>query len=262
MSARMSASAERGTRSFFRDRYDPMLGDYSDFSVNALVCLHHETALRALTSVCGDGMIGRVVDIGCAVGDFTHKLKVCFPKTWVVGIDFLYDGLERGRQRYHELSLIQAELPVIPLADNCASLVVCMEILYYLDDEAKEKAVNEIVRVLAKDGLLLMTTNLGKEGRYFSEKGLLDLFEDRFVLISSRLEYCRVYRAFNVLCKKVRRYLQCVVRPPRLAKWLTLSLTLLRQNMFIARIGVLVGWFLLRNRAVTNGAYLFRVRSE
>jgi len=77
-----------------------------------------------------------------------------------VGIDLVMSALETARSR--GVQVVRGDVAVLPLADNCASVVVAGEILEHVADV--DSVVSEICRVLRPGGTVVIDTL--SEGRF------------------------------------------------------------------------------------------------
>ncbi|WP_058043956.1 class I SAM-dependent methyltransferase [Streptomyces roseifaciens] len=122
-----------------------------------------EVIVRSLTEHHGEGAppLGLVVDIGCGRGTTTRVLAEQLRPTSLVGVDLapalLADARDRvGRQREVRAEFVQADFHQLPLADGSAGAVVAAFCLYH--SPQPERALAEIARVLAGDGLAVLVT--------------------------------------------------------------------------------------------------------
>jgi ubiquinone/menaquinone biosynthesis C-methylase UbiE len=240
---------------YFESRYDPGRGDYLRINQVAAYRLHHQAALSLLRTATRDsGRPLTIVDAGCACGDFSALVDAALPGWRVVGLDFVWQGLVEGHARYPNLRLVQGRLPDLPFGTGGVDVVVCMEVLYYLERDALARAIREVARVLAPGGYLLVGTTLGDPARYFTEQTLINALAPSFVLEGSNYEHGRPYTALMRALRRVE------VRLPQ-GNMLRRLLLRVRCSTGLARGARAVGG-LLGRRAVSNGTFLFRSRQE
>ena len=67
----------------------------------ALTRFHHMEALSLLRSITR--IDGRIMDIGCACGDFTAEVATTYPESTVIGLDFVDTGFEEVGRCYPEI---------------------------------------------------------------------------------------------------------------------------------------------------------------
>lgn len=86
--------------------------------------------------------LGSALEVGCSIGVFTRQLAMRCER--VVGIDFSPRALALARARVGELmnvQLCQASFPE-QVPEGQWDVVVCSEVLYYLDQEGLQQATH------------------------------------------------------------------------------------------------------------------------
>ena len=109
----------------------------------------------------------RALDVGSGEGHFSKMLlKFCDS---VDGIDISESAITRAKSKYHGYSSIEffAEDVTTTCIDRKYDLVVCAEILYYLNRSQLTKAISRIYTLLNRNGYLL----IGNIKRIRSNKG-------------------------------------------------------------------------------------------
>lgn len=98
------------------------------------------------------GRTGVALDLGCGTGAGLDELaRRCGA---VLGLDLRPEGLADTRRRFPASWLVQADAARLPLAEGSVDLVLALDVLEHLDDEA---ALREIRRVLRPGGMLVLT---------------------------------------------------------------------------------------------------------
>jgi ubiquinone/menaquinone biosynthesis C-methylase UbiE len=95
----------------------------------------------------------RVLDLGCAEGEFTAALADHGARP--IGVDVAAEPLRRGRQRFPHVQFARAD-PALPFGDGEFTLVWAGELLEHVQDGLTLLA--EVSRVLRPGGRLLVTT--------------------------------------------------------------------------------------------------------
>ena len=94
-----------------------------------------------------------VVDLGCGVGDLFRILRADLR---LIGLDTslptLQYALKVGRTK---ALVINGSLYELPISDGMADVVICLEVLEHLRDDAR--ALDEIVRILRPGGRLILS---------------------------------------------------------------------------------------------------------
>ncbi|MEU9997585.1 methyltransferase domain-containing protein [Streptomyces sp. NPDC050848] len=95
---------------------------------------------------------GRVVDIGCGNGTFTRRLRQERPDLAVLGLD-IAPGILAGVPG----PVAVAEATRLPLASGSVDGALALYMLYHVPDIPR--AVEELARVVTRDGLVIASTN-------------------------------------------------------------------------------------------------------
>lgn len=97
------------------------------------------------------GVRGAVADVGCGNGKFVQRLHTERPDLTVVPMD-ISPGILTGTP-----GAVVADAQQLPIADGALSAALAMHMLYHVKDQ--QRAVRELDRVLASDGIALISTN-------------------------------------------------------------------------------------------------------
>ena len=178
-----------GSREWF-DRQAQQTGasSYFNHERDGYQIFRHDRILGRLSTKLGRTTCA--VDLGCATGALTSRLGVTLDCSRLVGMDFVPAVLPRPGSGV-DGHYAAAALPHVPLASECADLVILSEVLYYLSPEDRARALTEVERVLRPGGHVLITSSYG-EG-YFDEEGLIALLGQRFAVEGCWFDHCRLY---------------------------------------------------------------------
>jgi SAM-dependent methyltransferase len=107
---------------------------------------------------------GALLDAGCGTGGFL---------AWAAqrgfgplsGIDVAPQALDAARRRLPGADLRQAPLWELPFDGGAFAVVVCNDVLQHVEEQHEARSVQELRRVLARDGALLLRTNGGLRAR-------------------------------------------------------------------------------------------------
>ncbi|MFF3497977.1 class I SAM-dependent methyltransferase [Streptomyces sp. NPDC003247] len=111
------------------------------------------------------GVRGRVVDVGCGNGTFMQRLRRDRPDLHLLGLD-IAPGILTGVPG----PVAVADATRLPLATGSVDAALALHMLYHVPDIPQ--AVRELSRVVARDGLVIASTNSGRD-----KAGLDDLWQ-------------------------------------------------------------------------------------
>lgn len=98
--------------------------------------------LGRLTAVLGP-IEGTLVDVGVGEGlALERMLPVGYP---AIGVEYRFDKVDVARRRLPQLAGLRADAGMLPLADRCADLVTCIELLEHLP--SYRPAIDELARI-------------------------------------------------------------------------------------------------------------------
>jgi len=106
--------------------------------------------------------IGSALELGCSIGVFTTQLAACCKQ--VLALDFAPRALALARERVGELEnvqLLQASFPE-QAPPGPWDLVLCSEILYYLDEQALLRATRWLAGQLQTGASVVAVSWRGK----------------------------------------------------------------------------------------------------
>lgn len=131
---------------FFDHFFDD--GDPFGFDINPEERLKFQKTLE----VCGEGPLGRVLELGCAVGSFTEILA---PRaTDVLALDVSQAAVDQVARRLRDHPNVRAKAMTIPteFPDETFDLIVASDVLYYLSVEELKQCLGRIEAALADGG--------------------------------------------------------------------------------------------------------------
>lgn len=94
----------------------------------------------------------QVLDLGCGTGMMANLLEERGHR--VVALDLRPEGLAAIRTANPRLSVVQADVTKLPLANACCDLVLLLDVLEHADDR---RVMAEVFRVLRPGGIALAT---------------------------------------------------------------------------------------------------------
>lgn len=97
-----------------------------------------------------------VLDIPCGMGWGTSLLTGCRK---VVGVDIAVVAIKEARDRYgNRATFLVGDMSDIPARNNSFDVITCLEGIEHVSQERGERFLEQSVRVLRNDGLLLISS--------------------------------------------------------------------------------------------------------
>jgi len=126
----------------------------------------------------------RISDVGCSTGIFSNLLAEYFKELdpTVTAIDLSPVAIERARDKYKSIEFIQSDIGAYSKKNkNRDNLVVCLETLYYIEPGERGQAVEQLLNLLAPDGLLVISSFHGKSP-YLTKNEIIRLLDKTDIL--------------------------------------------------------------------------------
>ena len=186
-----------GTKEWFESQFSSheldTLGDKWGHRWRGSQKLRYKLSLSVIKNIVKNSRSLKILDIGCALGDFTSKVYHLNPRNEFYGIDISQKAIDYVSKKYKWLHAKPSALPDIPFPSNSFDLVIALEVLYYLEEKDRRNALHEIKRVLKNGGYLLVSGPLDGGKRYFSKDVVLQLLSKFFIIEHVTFNYAKVY---------------------------------------------------------------------
>ena len=95
-----------------------------------------------------------VLDVGGYDGFIVYKLIELLPNLKDIVVDLDKEGLNTAKG--YGLDTLSASGCALPIQDNSVDIVLCLDLIEHVEDDYK--LINEISRVLKRDGRVILTT--------------------------------------------------------------------------------------------------------
>jgi len=173
----------------------------------------------------------KILDIGCALGDFTVQVKELLQPKEIWAIDISEEAIKKAMIKYKQ-SGIKFKVNSLPhleeFKDSSFDLVLALEVLYYLGYRERIRAIEGIKRILKKEGLLLISVNIG-EPPYFQIDEFYNLISSFFQIKRVEYIYGKIYSFFETkllllkrtMFKKIIRFLLSIKKLVEVGQCLT-----------------------------------------
>jgi len=139
-----------------------------------------------------------ILDAGCGTG---HQLNYyCGDATAGIGVDFTEVAIRIARENFPKHQFLVQDLAGLEFEDEKFDKIVCFNTIEHIQDQ--DKAMKELKRVLKKDGVIVMGTNIRdslqwrlyqmfiKEQthtREFSVREFVDFVSQYFIIIETKV---------------------------------------------------------------------------
>lgn len=97
-----------------------------------------------------------ILDAGCGLGLISEKLLE--KKAKVYGIDYSLNNINYVRKKFKSKNFYCTSVTNLPFKNNFFDIIIYTEVIEHLNKEEQEKSLQELKRVLKKNGLLVLTT--------------------------------------------------------------------------------------------------------
>lgn len=115
---------------------------------------HYKEALCNIVPVHAEN----ILDVGCGTGTLTAMMKQTHPSSAIHGVDIDDNVLNIARQKFDNnsltISLHKGSVLQLPFDDNSFDAAFSCLVLHHLKTEDKQKAIQEIFRILKPGGTL------------------------------------------------------------------------------------------------------------
>lgn len=156
-----------------KDGWPKTKNDYEEFwsNKNALEFYYQPERIdfyKEIMDICTPFIKGEVIDVGCGDGYFLNllakKLKKYDKGKCLTGLDYAESGLISLKNRLSKIKTKCADVTSIPFKDDSFDTVLLMETLEHIKEW--KKAINECLRILKKNGYLIITVPNAKYDKW------------------------------------------------------------------------------------------------
>jgi ubiquinone/menaquinone biosynthesis C-methylase UbiE len=168
----------------------------------------------------GEKPLPRILDICCGTGSVILAFKERYPESMAVGYDFSHGMLRKAQEKNitGRVVFIEGDAVALPFTDNSFDVVTCSHALYEFKGETRQKAMQEMKRVVHPDGCVLLMEHeiprhpivkllfyirmlsMGSKDAYEFAKGGLEPFKNVFSQIT--LSHSRTGKSKLMNCQK------------------------------------------------------------
>lgn len=131
---------------------------------------------------------GRILEIACAEGHFTERLRQLGGELYALDVSATAAG--RARQRLGAgINFVAGDIRSLPFKDGSFDLIVCLEVLQYVERPQRPAVLRGLHDMLSADGTLVLSGPLiggqrwefdGVLAQYFGRNEFTDLISSQF----------------------------------------------------------------------------------
>lgn len=190
-------SREYGTKEWFEAQFNDLddFGDKWGHRWRGSQKFRYDIYIKMLKNILPQNEKIRSLDIGCALGDFTKRVWQLDPKNEIFGIDISENAIARVTKEYPDMKFKVGSLPVLPFNGSSFDLILCLEVLNYLNHEDRIESLENIRKTLKTDGYLFFSGVLDGGVQYFAEDEIIKLISNYFDVERIEYNYARIYTA-------------------------------------------------------------------
>ncbi len=158
-----------------------------------------------------------ILEVGCSSGFCLQALRDTLPQARLIGADYVRGPLELLAGQIPDVPLLQFDLVRCPLPDNSVDIVVLLNVLEHIADDAG--AVRQVQRILRPGGAVVIEVPAGPHlfdvydkvlmhHRRYELGGLCRLLESAGLTVTHRSHLgALLYPGFRLVKEKNKRYL-------------------------------------------------------
>ena len=153
----------------------------------------HDVYLKLLEDMLRKDEPQKVLDIGCALCDFTHKAWQLNTANKFYGIDISPTAVHWCQRNFPDFELKVGAIPDIPF-DETFDIIFCQEVLCYLDPDGRQATLNNIRDRLKPGGIVMLTGVLDGGEKHHTTPEMLGLVRDGFEVTTIVYSHWATYR--------------------------------------------------------------------
>ena len=155
--------------------------------------MRHRSYIKMISKdLQGSGSL-KVLDIGCALCDFTARAWDVNHDNRFWGLDISSNAIAWVRQQFPEFTFEVGAIPDIPFEESF-DLVFCLEVLCYLSADDRRKAIDSIHSVLEPSGKIFFSGVLDGGHRHHTEQEVIELIQRRLTIREVDYNHWAFYR--------------------------------------------------------------------
>lgn len=192
MTAKEWGSKEWQEDHFPADQLDES-GDTWGIRWRGMEKMRHRSYLKLIGNDLQSAESLKVLDIGCALCDFTEKAWNLNQSNQFWGMDMSENAINWVRKKFPMFTFEAGAIPDIPF-DIEFDVVLCLEVACYVDAEDRKKTIDNIYGVLAPSGTLMFSGVLDGGRQHHTEEEVIGLIQNGFEIQKVVFNHWSLYR--------------------------------------------------------------------
>jgi SAM-dependent methyltransferase len=169
------------------------LGDTWGFRWRGMEKWRHARTLRVLKPLLRGTRRKEVLEIGCALCDFTERAWRLNPENRFCGMDTVAAAIGWASKRFPQFELRVGSIPAISF-ERKFDVILCMEVLCYLGPDGRRETIQNIFDSLSPGGVLVFSGVLDDGVRYHTAEEVLGLIGERLGVSQVVYNHWSLYR--------------------------------------------------------------------
>ena len=180
----------------------------------------YKSALDLTVKHVSTDKIKSILDIGCALGEFTSMVKDHFPDSNILGVDIADEAILKCRKKFNNIGFETSSLPELELPRSGFNLISALEVIYYVGEDKIENSLQRIHDILGKGGYVLISTYLNKPP-FLTSDNFKNTLSKYFNIVDESIRYHGLYTPCETLVRQsmnsIRQFTQIAEPASRLA---------------------------------------------
>lgn len=159
-----------------------------------------------------------ILDIGCAVADFTRGLYANSLSKEVYGVDISEKATGIASKLHPEIHFKNGALPHLGFATDRFDLITALEVVGYLDGESRRLAFQNIHRMMQPGGHLLFSGGINRGKDYFEPDEIVRLIGEYFEVVEVKYNYGHLGKKLKSIYNIKSKFVAAILA--KITKWI------------------------------------------
>jgi len=155
--------------------------------------MRHQSYLALIQADLRNPYPIKILDIGCALCDFTNKAWALNRENRFWCMDISENAITWDKENFPEFTFRIGAIPDIPF-DVEFDMIFCLEVLAYLSPDDREKTIENIYHKLGPTGKLVFSGVLDKGRQHHTEDEITTVIGMHFDIRQTEFNHWAIYR--------------------------------------------------------------------